>query len=516
MIDKAKISRRTLLQMGLGAGTGLALWNLYRVAVGSRANRGAPSIEKFGDAAIDDSELSRLLGLALERGGERSEVFVEYSVSSYMSFDEDRLEYSGIEVDRGAAVRVVSNGNRAFRVTEDLTSEGLCRAAREASMMAQAGTPAIVAAPRTLRAASLYQVDSPAILQPMDGKRNLVLRMVEAAKRADPEVHTVRASYRDTLRFITIATSDGAIARDTQPLLKVGLSVVAISEKSGRHGVGSFYGGGRYGLEYFEEHSPEEIGQRAAGLARHQLEGLEAPAGDLPVVLGPAYSGVLIHEAVGHGLEADFNLKGYSTYSNRIGQMVASPQCTIVDDGAILGLNGSSNFDDEAVPTSRSVLIERGRLAGYLHSRDTAARMGVTPTGNGRCQGFGFPPVPRMTNTYLQAGEVDPEEIIRSVGFGIYAKTFSGGSTNTATGDFNFIPTEAYLIESGRVTAPLSNVILLGNGPEILKRVSMVGSDLRISDNLSECGKQGQIVPVTIGTPTIKIDALTVGGTWGR
>jgi TldD protein len=249
-------------------------------------------------------------------------------------------------------------------------------------------------------------------------------------------------------------------------------------------------------------------------MARHKMEARGAPSGELPVVLGPAYSGVLLHEAVGHGLEADFNLRGYSAYSNRLGEEVCSRLCTIYDDGRRAGLNGSINFDDEGVPSSKTMLIDRGRLVGYMHSRETASKMGVKPTGNGRRQTYNFPPMPRMTNTYLENGETPPDEIIRSINYGIYARFFSGGSVNITTGDFTFVPIEAFLIESGRITTPLSNVLLLGNGPEILSRVSMVGNDMQISDNLWACGKQGQAVPVTIGTPTLKIDSMTVGGNW--
>jgi TldD protein len=245
------------------------------------------------------------------------------------------------------------------------------------------------------------------------------------------------------------------------------------------------------------------------------LEGVAAPSGQLPVVLGPAYSGVLMHEAVGHGLEADLNVKGYSAYSGRLGELVASPLCTIYDDGRRQNLNGSINFDDEGVPSSRTPLIERGRLTGYLHSRETAAKMKAPLTGNGRRQSFSYPPLPRMTNTYLEKGETPSEEIIRSVKFGIYARTFSGGSVDINTGDFTFIPIEAFLIEKGRITAPLKKVILLGNGPEIMNRVAMVGDDLELSDLLWDCGKQGQMVPVTVGTPTIKVDTITVGGNNG-
>jgi TldD protein len=316
------------------------------------------------------------------------------------------------------------------------------------------------------------------------------------------------------MRFVTVATSSGVIAHDTQPLIQVFVNVSARDDDSGKAGRGSFTGGGHYGSEYFQTHSPESLARRAVEMARHQMQARGGPSGELPVVLGPAYSGVLLHEAVGHGLEADFNLRGYSAYSNRRGEVVASKLCTIYDDGRRPNLNGSINFDDEGIVSSKTPLIEQGRLVGYMHSRETALKMGVQPTGNGRRQSYNFPPMPRMTNTYLENGDSAPDDIIRSVDYGIYARFFSGGNVNITTGDFTFVPLEAFLIESGRLTAPLSNLLLLGNGPEILNRVSMVGNDMQISDNLWACGKQGQAIPVTIGTPTLKVDSMTVGGNW--
>ncbi|HLG17516.1 MAG TPA: TldD/PmbA family protein [Blastocatellia bacterium] len=509
----ATITRRRLLQAGLGAGAGLALWELYKVTWKSPQVRDQAALAIYRNTGLDDAGLSKLLETALEKGGKYADIFVEHSMGTSMDFDGAKLERAAVESVSGAGIRVVGEGGAGFCATRDVSWEGLVRAARSAGASASGGGSTRVPALVPLRAGDLYPVGtSPG--DPFHEKQEIIRRMSEAAKKADSGVTSVRANYRDAMRFVTVAASNGVIAHDTQPILQVGISVSVGEENTSKTGHGSLTVGGHYGFEYFDARSPESIGERAARMARHQVEAVGAPSGELPVVLGPAYSGVLLHEAVGHGLEADFNLRGYSAYSNRLGQSVCSKLCTIYDDGRRSNLNGSMNFDDEGVPSSSTLLIDQGRLAGYLHSRETAWKMGVQPTGNGRRQNFSFPPLPRMTNTYLQNGDSSPEDIIRSVNHGVYARFFSGGSVNITTGDFTFVPTEAFLIESGRLTAPLSNVLLLGNGPEILSRVSMVGNDMQISDNLWACGKQGQMVPVTIGTPTLKIDSMTVGGNW--
>jgi TldD protein len=508
----SKFSRRNFLQAGLGAGAGLALWELYRLGISNKIDRPTASLQAFNETGLDQNQLRKLLDIALAGGGDYADVFLENSLSSYMGFDGEQFQNSGLESVSGAAVRVMTGKRTAFRATGDLSWESLTQAAREAGAAVRAGGRVQPQDLKPLQTPNLYPFTAPALFESINEKQAMINRVVESAKKAYQYVRVARANYRDTLRFLTVATSDGIFAHDAQPLLKIIISVAAINPDNGKTGLGLFSGGGHYGLEYFKEHSPERLGQRAADIARSQLEAVEAPSGQLPVVLGPAYSGVLMHEAVGHGLEADFNVKGYSTYSGRVGEMVASPLCTLYDDGRRASLNGSINFDDEGVVSSRTPLIERGRLVGYMHSRETAAKMNVPLTGNGRRQAFNYPPLPRMTNTYLENGETPPDEIIRSVKSGIYARAFAGGSVNITTGDFTFIPVEAYLIENGRLTAPLANVMLLGNGPEILNRVSMVGNDLEISDNLWECGKQGQMIPVTIGTPTIKVETMTVGG----
>jgi TldD protein len=356
-----------------------------------------------------------------------------------------------------------------------------------------------------------YPVAVPTLLASETERLDLLRRADAAARAFDPAVSRVEVSLAESVRHVLVATSDGALARDRQPMVRLYVRVVA--EKDGRRQTGTAGGGGRYGMDFFATSSPEDFGREAARVALAMMDAREAPAGILPVVLGPGDSGILLHEAVGHGLEADFARKGTSNYSGRVGQVVASPGCTVVDDGTVPGARGSINVDDEGRPGGRTVLIEKGVLVGYLQDRLSARKLGHALTGNGRRESFTSVPYPRMTNTYLLGGDHDPEEILRSVARGIYARRFSGGQVNISNGDFVFSLTEAYLIEDGQLTAPLKGVNLIGNGPDVLTRVSLVGRDFAASDGIWTCGKEGQSVPVGVGTPTVKIDGITVGGT---
>jgi TldD protein len=321
----------------------------------------------------------------------------------------------------------------------------------------------------------------------------------------------VEASLTEEMREILVITSDGAMASDTQPLVRFGVRVIA--EKDGKRQEGSSGGGGRTSLGYFEGKSPEEHANEAARQAVAMLDAQEAPAGQMEVVLAPGDSGILLHEAVGHGLEADFNRKGTSNYSGKIGEPVASDLCTVVDDATLVQSRGSINVDDEGNEPHRTVLIEKGKLVGYMHDRLSSRHYGLRPSGNGRRESFACAPMPRMTNTILLAGPHDPEEILKSVKRGVYAKKFGGGQVDIANGDFVFSLTESYLVEDGKITAPLKGVNLIGNGPDVLRRVSMLAADVAVSDGIWTCGKDGQSVPVGVGCPTMKIDAITVGGT---
>jgi TldD protein len=335
----------------------------------------------------------------------------------------------------------------------------------------------------------------------------------KAARSFDPRIVKVQVSFAESIKEMLLFTSDGRMAHDIQPLLRFGVNAVA--EVGGKRQSGSGGGGGRYGMDYFAQAQRDATahGKEAARVAIAMLDAVDAPAGEMPVVLGPGDSGILLHEAVGHGLEADFNRKQTSNYSGQMGKPVASPLCTVVDDGTIAGSRGAINVDDEGFAGQNNVLIKDGVLVGYMHDKLSAKHFGIEPTGNGRRESFRSMPLPRMTNTSLLAGKDNPDDIIKSVKRGIYAKRFSGGQVNISNGDFVFSLSESYLIEDGKLTAPLKGVNLIGNGPDVLRRVDMLGSDFQLSDGIWTCGKDGQSVPVNVGTPTVRIAAITVGGT---
>jgi TldD protein len=342
-------------------------------------------------------------------------------------------------------------------------------------------------------------------------KRKILERCAAAAHAADPRVVKVECSFAEEIREILVVTSDGKLARDVQPLMRFGVRVIA--EKDGKRQEGSSGGGGRTTIGYFDGKSPEWHAKKAVEQAIIMLDAEEVPAGEMVVVLAPGDSGILLHEAVGHGLEADFNRKGTSNYSGQIGNPVASDLCTVVDDATLLQSRGSINVDDEGNEPRSSVLIEKGKLVGYMHDRLSSKHFKLDPSGNGRRESFACAPMPRMTNTILLAGPHDPEEILKTVKKGIFAKKFGGGQVDIANGDFVFSLTESYMVEDGKITAPLKGVTLSGNGPDVLRKVVMLGNDVETSDGIWTCGKDGQSVPVGVGCPTIKISSITVGGT---
>jgi TldD protein len=342
---------------------------------------------------------------------------------------------------------------------------------------------------------------------------DLVKRADAAAREYDGRVFQVIASYADSVREVLVASSDGRLSFDRQPMARMGVAALA-RETDGIPQQGYSGGGGRVTLDFFlNEKTPEHFAKEAARQAIVQLSAVDAPAGESIVVLGPGWPGILLHEAVGHGLEADFNRKGVSAFSGRIGQQVASPLCTVIDDGTIGSRRGSLNVDDEGVPTQKNVLIENGILRGYLQDTLSARLLKSSSTGSGRRESYQHIPMPRMTNTYMLAGQSDPGDIIRSVPKGIYCATFGGGQVDITSGNFVFQATESYLIEDGKLTRPVKGASLIGNGPEALKYVSMVGNDLQLDEGIGVCGKEGQSVPVGVGIPTVKIDKMTVGGT---
>lgn len=466
-----------------------------------------------GENAIDAALAQRLLSIALESGGDSADLYFEFRVTADYSLQEEQVKTVGRGVTLGLGVRVVKGDATGYAYTEDLAWERMAHAARIAGQIATGGGAARPVAAHTVELPDFYPVARPSLVEAPADKLALLRAADRAARAADPRIVKVEASFVEQLKEILVFTSDGTMARDVLPLLRFGVSAVA--EQGGKRQGGSSGGGGRYGLDYFAQAEKDAAahGREAARIALAMLDAREAPAGEMPVVLGPGDSGILLHEAVGHGLEADFNRKETSNYSGQLGQLVASPLCTVVDDGTIASSRGSINVDDEGSPGRRNVLIENGILVGYMHDRMSARHYQRAPSGNGRRESFRSMPLPRMTNTLLLAGPHGHDEIVASVKRGIYARRFSGGQVNISNGDFVFSLTESYLIEDGKLTAPLKGVNLIGNGPEVLRKVDMLGSDYQLSDGIWTCGKDGQSVPVGVGTPSVRIASITVGGT---
>jgi TldD protein len=465
----------------------------------------------FDTLGLSERLLERCLGEALSAGGDFADLYFEAVTSTSLGMDEGIVKTAAQGVSVGCGVRVLSGERTGFAYTDDLSVERLLKAARTAALIASG--------PQTTRVAGFQQTHTPQ-LYPIAGssdaeisaKLELIARADRAARAFDARIVQVRAGLSDELRRILVAASDGTFASDTQPLARLNVAVIAKDEHNTARG--SSGGGGRVTLDFFTgSKSPEHFATEAARTAVLQLGAVAAPAGDMEVVLGPGWPGVLLHEAVGHGLEADFNRKKTSAFAGLIGQQVASSKVTVVDNGTMPGRRGSLNVDDEGNPTQETVLIENGILRGYLSDKLSARLMGMPNTGSGRRESYQAIPMPRMTNTYMLAGEDDPGDIIRSVKRGLYAVNFGGGQVDITNGKFVFSASEAYLIEDGNVTVPVKGATLIGNGPESLKYVSMVGNDLALDEGIGTCGKNGQSVPVGVGMPTVKLDRMTVGGT---
>lgn len=466
----------------------------------------------FETLGLSERLLERCLGEALSAGGDFADLYFEAVTSTSLGMDESIVKTAAQGVSVGCGVRVLSGERTGFAYTDDLSAEKLLKAARTAALIASGPQTTRVAGFNETRTPQLYPVAGVTADAEISAKLELIGRADRAARAFDPRIVQVRASLNDELRRILIAASDGTFASDTQPLARLNVAVIAKDE----HGTarGSSGGGGRVTLEFFTgSKSPEHFATEAARTAVLQLGAVAAPAGDMEVVLGPGWPGVLLHEAVGHGLEADFNRKKTSAFAGLIGQKVASEKVTVVDNGTMPGRRGSLNVDDEGNPTQETVLIENGVLRGYLSDKLSARLMGMPNTGSGRRESYQAIPMPRMTNTYMLSGEDDPADILRSVKRGLYAVNFGGGQVDITNGKFVFSASEAYLIEDGKVTAPVKGATLIGNGPESLKYVSMVGNDLALDEGIGTCGKNGQSVPVGVGMPTIKLDRMTVGGT---
>jgi TldD protein len=465
--------------------------------------------EKFG---ITERLLERCLGEALSAGGDYADLYFESVTATALGVDEQIVKSASQGTSAGCGIRVLSGERTGYAYTDNLSPERLLHAARTAALIASGPAKQPVQGFTETAGANLYPVPLGGFDLNLAARLELILRADRAARAYDPRIVQVRASYSEELRRIMIAASDGAFATDTQPLCRLNVFVVAKDDANTTKG--SAGGGGRAGLEQFVEgKSPEGLAREAARGAILQLGAEAAPAGEMEVVLGPGWPGILLHEAVGHGLEADFNRKKTSAFAGLIGQRVASSKVTVVDNGTIAGRRGSLNVDDEGTATQETVLIENGVLRGYLTDKLSARLMGAANTGSGRRESYQSIPMPRMTNTYMLAGDDAPEDILRSVRHGLYAVNFGGGQVDITNGKFVFSASEAYLIEDGKITAPVRDATLIGNGPEALKYVSMVGNDLKLDQGIGTCGKDGQSVPVGVGMPTIKLDKMTVGGT---
>jgi TldD protein len=465
---------------------------------------------RFG---ITRQDLEHYLGEALSQGGDYADLYFEYLVTSSIGIDESMVKSAAQGVSMGVGVRVIAGERTGYAYSDDLSPEKIRKAANVAAHIAAAPAKVEKFDLNEGRKHNLY----PVLMAPTETafaeRVDLVKRADRAARAFDPRIFQVQAVYADNLRQVLVATSEGKLSVDRQPLARLSVSALA-RQNGGPPQRGHAGGGGRMDLDYFlKEKTPEHFAQEAAREAVAMLDAVEAPAGEMTVVLGPGWPGILLHEAVGHGLEADFNRKGVSAFSGRMGQKVASELCTVVDDGTIGNRRGSLNVDDEGQPTRRNVLIENGVLRGYLQDKLSSTLLGADSTGSGRRESYAHIPMPRMTNTFMMAGESDPQDIIRSVPKGLYCVNFGGGQVDITSGNFVFSASESYFIEDGKLTRPVRNATLIGNGPEALKYVSMVGNDLRLDEGIGTCGKDGQSVPVGVGIPTIKIDKMTVGGT---
>ncbi|MBE0608864.1 MAG: metalloprotease TldD [Dehalococcoidia bacterium] len=476
---------------------------------------GAKALAFFNDRyGIDPTVMSSLLSIALSRGGDFAELFFEHRTNGAIQWEDQRVKSASRNVAQGVGIRVVKGDAIGYAYTESLDVAAMRRAAETASRIGTGDERPVPidATPFLAGEGSFYRFDETLTDEPPAAKVALLERADRAARTYDSSIARLDASIGDEVKYVMVARSDGKVVGDVQPLIRFNVS--ALSQKGESRQVARTGGGGRLGIEYFDAvTTPETLAIEAARQAVLQQDAREAPAGTLPVVLAAGDSGVLLHEAVGHGLEADFNRKGTSNYTGRVGQPVASPLVTVVDDGTIADSRGSINVDDEGNPTTRNVLIEDGTLRGYLHDEVSARHFGVSPSGSGRRQTFKDYIMPRMTNTFMLPGQDTAEDIIRGVDRGIYAVSYSGGQVNISNGDFVFSVTEAYMIEDGKLTAPLRNVMLIGNGPDALSKVTRVGNDYQLSDGRWTCGKDGQSVPVGVGMPTVLVSGITVGGT---
>ena len=463
-------------------------------------------------AGLGEQQLSTTLGSLMRGGVDYADLYFQVTRQESWSLEDGIIREGSFSLDQGVGVRANSGEKTGFAYSDELVLPALESAAGAARAIARQGQEQSIQAWQRSNAAALYPMSDPTSSIDDEQKTRLLLELDAATRQLDSRVEQVMISLASSQDLILVAASDGTMAADVRPLIRLNVSVILEQEGQREHGYSG--GGARADLSYFLDNDfPLDFAQEAVRQAAVQLEAQPAPAGTMPVVLGNGWPGILLHEAVGHGLEGDFNRKGLSAFSGKVGQRVASKHCTIVDDGTIQNRRGSLSVDDEGIPAKNTVLIENGILRGYMQDKLNARLMGVESTGNGRRESFAHVPMPRMTNTYMLAGSHDPGDIIESVEKGIYAPNFGGGQVDITSGKFVFSANEAYLIENGKVTTPVKGAMLIGDGPEALHRISMIGNDLKLDTGVGTCGKEGQSVPVGVGQPTLKIDELTVGGT---
>jgi TldD protein len=465
-------------------------------------------------SGLDEERAAGVLGNVMGYSVDYADLYFQLIREESWSLEDSIVKDGMHSIEQGVGVRALAGEKTGFAYSDELMLPALQEASQAARAIARSGASGAMQAWHSPTGHQLYLPQDP-----LDGlsdaaKVQLLERIDVEARRLDPRVTQVMASVSAAHEVVMVLASDGTLAADVRPLIRMNVSVIV--EQDGRREQGYSGGGGRFGFaKLIESDRWKDFVREAVRSALVNLDATPAPAGTMTVVLGPGWPGILLHEAIGHGLEGDFNRKGTSAFAGRIGEMVASEQCTVVDDGTLGSRRGSLNIDDEGTPTQCTTLIENGVLRGYLQDKLNARLMGVAPTGNGRRESFAHMTLPRMTNTYMLAGRYDPQEILGSVKKGLYCRNFGGGQVDITSGKFVFSASEAYLIEDGKVTAPVRGATLIGNGPDVLRRVSMVGSDLKLDEGVGTCGKEGQDVPVGVGQPTLRIDGLTVGGTVG-
>ena len=480
-----------------------------------------PTLERLATAksllltpfGLDESHLWRVLAEIKAHRVDEADLYFQYTRSEGWSLEEGIVKTGSFSIDQGVGVRAVSGEKTAFAYSDDISEASLLDAARTVRSIGLARTSARskVSTQKIARSRALYNPTDPISTLDSTTKVALLGKVETLARAKDPRVVQVMAGLAMEYDVVMVARADGVLAADVRPLVR--LSVTVIAEQKGRRESGSSGGGGRFGLAYFDDAMISQYVDQAVGAALTNLQARPAPAGEMTVVLGPGWPGILLHEAIGHGLEGDFNRKGSSAFSGRIGQRVAAKGVTVLDDGTIADRRGSLNIDDEGNTSARNVLIEDGILKGYIQDAMNARLMGVAPTGNGRRESYAHLPMPRMTNTYMLGGKKDPQEIVASIKKGLYATNFGGGQVDITSGKFVFSASEAFWVENGKIQYPVKGATLVGSGPECLKRVSMIGNDMCLDSGVGTCGKEGQSVPVGVGQPTLRIDGLTVGGT---